>query len=197
MENAQLIFLKGTYLDKLKVYVRLNNLKSLENSIKDLSQYKMGIEWESYIGNDYDLCSKFIEDAIEVPSIHSIHEIMYKPAKMSKCINKYLDYKYDLSRYEAHSLNNVLYFDKMGFIKIETMDDEFYQLKLLSPIFTMQIKYWDGRSTENKPAKFEILFIDKAENTYGLGDIKFSDLPTLFQETIINMVDYRLFKLKI
>lgn len=197
MKNTPLIILKGTYLSNLKVYVRLDNLKSLEELIKDLSQYKMGIEWESYIGSDYKLCSKLIEDAIEIPSIHSIHDIIYKPANMSKCINKYLDYMYDLSRYEANSSGNVLYLDKMGFTKIETMDDEFYQLELLSPIFTMQIKYWDGRSTENKPAKFEILFIDKAENTYGLGDIKFSDLPILFQETIINMINYRLFKLKI
>ena len=36
----KIIVLKGSYLDKLKVYVRLDDLKALEKSIRDFGQYR-------------------------------------------------------------------------------------------------------------------------------------------------------------
>ena len=154
----KIIVLKGSYLHKLKVYIRLDDLKALEKSIRDFGQYRgMDVEWESYIGDDYNTYYKFIEDAIEVPSIHNIYEIMHNPTRMLDCINKYLDYRYDLTRYEpVQSLTNVLYFDKIGFTKIK-YDETYYRLKLVSPTLTMEAKYWYyphtwGWSRTNSPA---------------------------------------------
>ena len=67
---------------------------------------------------------------------------MHNPTRMLDCINKYLDYRYDLTRYEpVQSLTNVLYFDKIGFTKIK-YDETYYRLKLVSPTLTMEAKYW-------------------------------------------------------
>lgn len=72
-------------MDKLKVYVRLDDLKALEKSIRDFGQYRgIGFEWESYIGDDYDTYYKFIEDALRF----QVYIIFMKLCTaLPKCLN--------------------------------------------------------------------------------------------------------------
>jgi hypothetical protein len=156
----------------------------------------LGVEWESYIGDDYDTYYKFIEDAIEVPSIHNIYEIMHSPTKMLECINKYLDYKYDLDNYKINRVHPRSSFEELGFIYRTDNLFHYYEIKLDSLYLTMEIKFWIMNTRINPTENIIVIFTDKAENKYGSNDIPFSDLPTIFQNFIMKIISKGLLRFK-